>query len=420
MSRIIPLLLIVLTLSFCAVSVVACPFCGAIGATFSEEIEVSDMAVFAKLSKLPPKPTKPAVQTDPTDVPRANFTIYKVLKGEKLVIVGTEITAIYFGEAEIGTKFLIYGASVPKPEWSTPIEMSSELESYLLETQKFPADKGERAVKVQPYLTSEDANVRQDAYNEFATTEYKDLRRVAKQFDSQQIRAGLMKLDGDESHLALSYSLLGIVGTAADIPLLEERLTSKDDNQRKRLDALIGCYLTLKGEAGLELIKQNFVVKDLEADNFTRVYKVLLALRFHGDDGQVIAKAKIAPVLYEFLKYPKYADLVIADLARWEDWSVIDRVMELYRVKDKDVQFVREPAARYMRTCPEPAAKAYLIEMQQLDPEAFKRAMLFQYTLPKAGKPADDKTEKPAEPSVESGKTSSAAPAVNEETTRTR
>ncbi len=85
------------------------------------------MAVFAKLSKLPPKPTKPAIQTDPTDVPRANFTIYKVLKGEKLVIVNTEITAIYFGEAEIGTKFLIYGASVPKPEWSTPIEMSNEL-----------------------------------------------------------------------------------------------------------------------------------------------------------------------------------------------------------------------------------------------------------------------------------------------------
>ncbi len=111
---------------------------------------------------------------------------------------------------------------------------------------------------------------------------------------------------------------------------------------------------------------------------------------------------------------------MIADLARWEDWSVMDRVMELYRIKDKDVQFLREPAARYMRICPEPAAKAYLLEMQQLDPDAFKRAMLFQYTLPKAGKPADDKNEKPADPSPESSKSTSAAPTVNEETTRTR
>jgi hypothetical protein len=370
----------------------ACPFCGAVSATFAEEIDLSDMAVYAKLVKLAPNAGANAQTTGVDDVPRATFVVDKVLKGEKFVKTDIEFQAIYFGEAKAGTKFLIYGASQPKPEWGTPIEMSPALEKYLDVVLALPADRGERALKMQKYILAEDAMVRQDAYNEFATTEYKDLQRVAKQFDLKQIRNLLSNLENEDSLLALNYTLLGICGSTEDLPLLEGRLLSKDDIDRKRLDALLGCYLTLKGESGLPLVEKQFIDTDLKAQNFSRLYRVLLALRFHGDDGKSVSKEKIAPVLQKFLDHPKYADLVIPDLARWQVWSVADRVMELYRDKENSAPFVRDPAAKYMRLCPLPVAEGYLAEMQKIDPDAYKRAMLFPIT-PGGSKKDDSKAK---------------------------
>ncbi len=119
----------------------------------------------------------------------------KSLRGKRSSNPDIEFQAIYFGEAKPGTKFLLYGASQPKPEWGTPIEMSAALEKYLEVVLALPADRGERAIKMQKYILDADAMVRQDAYNEFATTEYKDLQRVAKQFDVKQIRSQLANLD---------------------------------------------------------------------------------------------------------------------------------------------------------------------------------------------------------------------------------
>ena len=368
----------------------AARFCGAVSATFTEEIDLSDMAVYAKLVKLAPNAGTNAQTTGVDDVPRATFIVDKVLKGEKFVKRDIEFQAIYFGEAKPGTKFLLYGASQPKPEWGTPIEMSPALEKYLDVVLALPEDRGERALAMQPYMLDEDSMVRQDAYNEFATTEYKDLQRVSKQFDLNQIRENLKNLDHEDSLLALNYTLLGICGGPEDLPMLEGRLLAKDDLERKRLDALLGCYLMLKGEAGLPLVEQQFVETDLKAQNFSRLYRVLLALRFHGDDGKSVSKDKIAPVLRKFLDYPKYADLVIPDLARWQDWTVADRVMELYRDKENMAPFVRDPAAKYMRLCPLPVAEGYLAEMQKIDPDAYKRAMLFPIT-PGGGKKDDSK-----------------------------
>ncbi len=374
----------------------ACPFCGAVSATFAEEIDLSDMAVYAKLVKLAPNAGANAQTTGVDDVPRATFVVEKVLKGEKFVKTDIEFQAIYFGETKPGTKFLIYGASQPKPEWSTPIEMSAALEKYLDVVLALPADRGERALKMQAYMLAEDSMVRQDAYNEFATTEYKDLQRVSKRFDLKQIRENLKNLEHEDSLIALNYTLLGICGGPEDLPMLEGRLLAKDDLERKRLDALLGCYLMLKGEAGLPLVEKQFIDTDLKAQNFSRLYRVLLALRFHGDDGKSVSKEKIAPVLQKFLAYPKYADLVIPDLARWEDWTVVDRVMELYRDKESTAPFVRDPAAKYMRLCPLPVAEGYLAEMQKIDGDAYKRAMLFPIT--RAGtKKVDSQDKDPKE-----------------------
>jgi len=100
------------------------------------------------------------------------------------------------------------------------------------------------------------------------------------------------------------------------------------------------------------------------------------------------------------LERPQLADLVIPDLARWEDWSVMDRLVELFKNADEESNWVRVPVINYLRACPLPAAKDRIDELAKIDPETVKRANTF---FPFAGSaPATASTDKPA-----------AAPAAN-------
>ncbi len=69
--------------------------------------------------------------------------------------------------------------------------------------------------------------------------------------------------------------------------------------------------------------------------------------------------------------------MVIPDLARWEDWSQIDRLVELFKTADEKSSWVRVPVINYLRACPKPEAAAKLEELKELDPAAFKRATAF-------------------------------------------
>jgi len=74
------------------------------------------------------------------------------------------------------------------------------------------------------------------------------------------------------------------------------------------------------------------------------------------------------------LDEPKLADLVIADLARWQDWSVVDRLVAIFKDAQADNIFVREPIVNYLRACPLPEAAAAVAELETIDPEACRRA----------------------------------------------
>jgi hypothetical protein len=168
-------------------------------------------------------------------------------------------------------------------------------------------------------------------------------------------------------------------------------MLKEDDRAMKTgLDALVGCYLTLKGSEGLPLVEELFIKN--EKAEFTEQYQAIMALRFHAEEGGVIEKDKIAAVLRHMLDRPKYADLVVPDLARWEDWSVIDRMFELFRDADQDSLWVREPIVNYMRACPLPKAKEYLKQFEKIDPKAVKRASGFFPIAPAKTPAAGEKT----------------------------
>ena len=353
----------------------ACPFCSAVQVTFTEEINTNDVAVIAALVERP-KPTDGA--GDPAselELLKAKFKVTEVLKGGKHTKKGDTLMALYIGEAPIGKEFLVMGIEPPKTEWGAPIEISSGAKAYLHNLMKLPATGPERLEFFQNHLEDKDPLISRDAYDEFATTPYAELKKLKSKMKHDDFVRRLADPKTDISHRRLYLTMLGVCGSKSDLPFLEKMLKDDDRAMKAGLDALVGCYLTLKGPEGLPLVEELFIKN--EKAEFTDQYQAIMALRFHAEEGGVIEKDKIAAVLRHMLDRPKYADLVVPDLARWEDWSVIDRMFELFRDADQDSLWVREPIVNYMRACPLPKAKEYLKQFEKIDPKAVKRASGF-------------------------------------------
>ncbi|MEQ1830053.1 MAG: hypothetical protein ABL921_29095, partial [Pirellula sp.] len=173
----------------------------------------------------------------------------------------------------------------------------------------------------------------------------------------------------------LYYTMLGICGKPEDGDLFEKMLRSENAEMRAGLDALIAAYLTLKGEAGLPLIEERFF-KDTKAQ-YADIYSAVMALRFHGTEAEILKKESITKAMHQLLARPDLADLVIPDLARWGDWSQIEKLTELFEKATDDNMWVRVPVINYLRACPLPIAQEKLIHLEKIDPKAVNRAKTF-------------------------------------------
>ena len=69
---------------------------------------------------------------------------------------------------------------------------------------------------------------------------------------------------------------------------------------------------------------------------------------------------------------------MIVDLARVRDWTVIERLVDLFIVGDgEETSWVRAPVARYLMVCPLPQAETHLRNLKAIDPDVFDRAEMF-------------------------------------------
>jgi hypothetical protein len=373
-----------LTLVFTGnMSATACPFCAATTQTFTEEMSAMDSVVFAELVKLPP-PIKPGTRLEEgQEIPRASFKIVKSVKGSDLVKIGQMIEAIYFGEAKIGSVFLVMGVDPPNVAWSTPLQVSAITQAYIEELPNLPTDAVKRLVYFQKYLEHKEEALARDAYDEFAKTPYDVIRALKSNMDHDQLVTWVSDENIPASRRRLYLTLLGICGTQDDLPMLETLLKSGERRKKAGLDALIGCYLTLRGAEGMPLIEDLFIKN--KKSEYADTYAAIMALRFHGTESDVIPRKRILEAMRYMLERPQLADLVIPDLARWEDWSQVDRLVKLFKDADEQTSWVRVPVVNYLRQCPLPAAKEQIKKLEKIDPAAIKRANTFFPIGPSGG-----------------------------------
>ncbi|MEM9413584.1 MAG: hypothetical protein AAGA30_20920, partial [Planctomycetota bacterium] len=173
----------------------------------------------------------------------------------------------------------------------------------------------------------------------------------------------------------LYFTMLGVCGDKDDIAMLEDFIRSGDRKKQAGLDALIACYLNLKGKDGLDLIVETFLRnEDVE---YVDTLAAVSALRFHGTEVDFVPQKEIVKAIRTLLDRPKIADMIIPDLARWEDWSVMDRLVQMFKDANEETSWLRVPIASYLRACPKPEAKKYIEELREIDPDSIRRADFF-------------------------------------------
>lgn len=349
----------------------ACPFCNAQTKTLGEEIDSSDAVVIAKLVKGPSKEAIAAANADA----EATFEIAQVLKGADILAKTRQIRVLYFGQQPTGTQFLIFGIDPKKVQWATPNALSPRAVKYVSQLAKLPKKGADRLAFFQEYLEDEESLLATDAYDEFARAPYAEVKELKDQMHHARLLQWIKDGDVPASRRRLYLTMLGVCGEPGDLAVLEEMIKSTDRQARTALDAMVACYLILKGPEGMPLIEDLFLKKkDAE---YTDTYAAIMALRFLGQETTAVPKQRLLGGLRAMLDRPQLADLVIPDLARWQDWSAMDKLVELFKNADEESSWVKVPVVNYLRACPKPQAKVYLAELAKLDPESVKRANSF-------------------------------------------
>lgn len=352
----------------------ACPFCSAEGKTLTQEIDEMDVVVIARLEVPPPPPITDDKAAQ--DVPKAKFKIVDVVKGKELVKKDQLVEAIYFGDPTKGKTFMIRAMGLAGGlQWSTPLGLNERSSEFVKMLPKIPKSGPDRLTFFQDYLEDADNLMTRDAYDEFAKAPYSEVMALKDRMHHDRLIEWVSNSKVPSYRRRLYFTMLGVCGKPDDLVLLESMLKSDSREQKAGLDALIACYLNLKGEAGIALIEQQFLGNP--KCEYQDVYSAIMAMRFHLQESSLLPKPSIVAALRLVLNNPNLADLVIKDLTDQKDWSCMDKLVALFRNSDEKTSWVRVPVINYLRRCPLPEAQAHLKELEKIDPEAVKRANAF-------------------------------------------
>jgi hypothetical protein len=266
---------------------------------------------------------------------------------------GDHINLARYRAGKAGDLFLVMGTRAGKEnaiEWGSPTEITEPAFAYVAQAPAPEMPTAKRLKYFVKFLEFPDQLVANDAFGEFANAPYKDIAAVASILPRDKIRGWLTRSETPQTRLGLYGMLLGLCGSDSDAKLLAEKIAPNSDEFRIGLDGMISGYLLLTGNSGLDNIDDwKFKVHNGKKSAFSETYAAMMGLRFMWQyAGGKISNERLQQSMRILLDQPELADLVIADLARWKDWSVQERLMSLYGKGDYNIPSIKRSIIRYM------------------------------------------------------------------------
>ncbi|MEX1095919.1 MAG: hypothetical protein WED34_07710 [Planctomycetales bacterium] len=389
----------------------ACPNCGPPKPALSQQMADADAVVLVQwiAARKPPEDDAPAASErsfppefpagDPAsaDVGSTTYEIVRAARGESAAIrPGGRIELVRYRPGKKGGLFLLMGIQGTTLEWDVPVEISAAGFAYLEQSPAPDAPAAQRLEYFLKYLEFPDPLVAADAFQEFANAPYKDMLPLVDKMPRERLRKWIFDAETVPTRLNLYGMMLGLCGDETDEALLKKKILARSDEMRLEMPGIMSGYLTLAGDEGLALLEEEklrprYVEVEqpdgtLKRENqipFSETYAALRAVQFLWDyERDRVAPERIKQSMRIVLERSDLADFAIADLARWKDWEIQDRVMELYGAKDFDAAAIKRAIIRYFLTCARdvPAgattdpphvakAKAHLETLKKRDPK---------------------------------------------------
>lgn len=337
------ILILMLTGSWATSSTEACPFCAAPSLTLAEQVAQSDGTILVQWAS--------GVKATDDSAGSTTFEVKQVVRNFKdLAKVGAKITLPRYRAGKAGDLFMLMGTQIDKGksiEWGSPLEVTEGSFNYISQAPNPELPIAKRLEYYVKFLEFSDQLVANDAYGEFANAPYEDIVKIGTKLPRDKIRGWVTNPETPATRMGLYGLLIGLCGNADDAKAIEAKILQKSDEFRLGIDGLISGYLLLTGAKGLDVIdKAKLSNKDVP---FSETYAAMQAIRFHMQYGEgKIERERLLASMRILLERPELADLVIADLSRWKDWSLQDRLMKMYGNGEYNIPSIKRAIVRFM------------------------------------------------------------------------
>ena len=331
-------------LALCASAADACPFCALLGSTMTIDVNNAEAAFLGGAPEY------------------ESIIVESIIKGEALV---AENQTIKLKGAEKGTSYLVTGSRGEDGtfHWKKIGPMSHRQTNYLLQAvAAMEKPMTESAPFFLGYLGDRDQLIADDAYYQFAKLDYQELKELRSSLDRDRDRL-IRMIESNKlmpEHGTLAYTLLGVCGTESDASIPLAILARENSKQLRGLRAIIASYLTLGGDKALKYVTDKYL-KNPNA-TYDEVSQCVEAIQFHLDEGSKLEKKDLLASLHHVLSRPEYCELVLPELVKWEDWTAIEKVVELARNAPQEKGWIRDRANEYLAASPDSSDKERALE----------------------------------------------------------
>jgi len=334
----------------------ACPFCSAPQLTMAEMIDQSDHLVLGEWVE----GTRPTTDSAGS----VNYKIIAVGRSQDDLLKADETIILpFYTSGETGERFALMGPGTDYLNWQSPTKVTDESWQYLRDCpvpEKDPERREKRLAWFLQYLEHPELLVSNDAYGEFAAAQYKTIRPLKDQMPREKLKEWIANEETPVTRIALYGMMLGLCGTKDDAQVLEKKIMTIDSDFRLGLEGIMAGFVMLTGEEGLQKLEEAKIRRETYIDSdgkekklpFSETYATVNTLRFMRKyEPDCVPLERLANSMYLLLDRPELSDLIIADLARWKDWSVQDRLMTMFDAEEFQIPSIKRAIVRYMLAC---------------------------------------------------------------------
>lgn len=379
-----------LVMLFSAASAPACPFCANPSVTLTEQISQSAVTVLVQWHG----GTQGNTQTG-----QLGTTLYKVLNVVRddtgKLSAGTTIAIDRYRTGKEGNLTLLMGDDYDgRIEWQSTLDVTEASFQYIMQAPSRELPMPIRLAYFVRFLEYPDEMIAADAYGEFTCASYDDVAKIGEKIPREKVRQWLGDPKVTATRTGLYGLLLGLAGNPEDADFLAKIVVSPTPPEEFRLgiDGVMAGYLLLAKSEGLKVLTATKLA-DTKAP-FSETFAAMQALRFMwSSGGGKIPADELRGAMRVLLSRPQLADLVVIDLARWEDWSVMPTLMELYDKPDYNIPSIKRAIARFMLIAIKPVgdetpavagphvaqARDYLSQLRQKDPKTVAAAERYSF-----------------------------------------